>query len=314
MKTLLISHIADADGISPIILLNLVLEDFDYKLFEISDVEPFMQKFIDNELYKNYDQVYITDLSLTLNICKQIDNIPELKEKLLVFDHHQSNLFVNDYDFATVVVKNEEGRMECGTSLFYKYLKATFPDSLINNQVVSEYVELVREGDTWDFLNDYEEKARDFGLLFSLYTRERFINNFTDILKNNSSDLFSEREIYLLSIEKERMQSYIDNKLKQVYFAKIDNYRVGVVFAENYRSVLGNYLSKYFEDKIDFVIIINMSRSISYRTIKDINVGEFAKVYGGSGHKKAAGSPLPSQLREQVMKLIYKEMVIENES
>lgn len=313
MKTLLISHIADADGISPIILLNLVLEDFDYKLFEVSDVEPFMQEFINQKLYKDYNQVYITDLSLTLNICKQIDDIPELKEKLLVFDHHQSNLFVNDYDFATVIVKNEEGCMECGTSLFYKYLKETFSNSYINNEVVSEYVELVREGDTWDFLSDYEEKARDLSLLFS-YTRERFINNFTDIIKNDSNDLFSERESYLLSIEKERIEIYLEEKKKQVYFAEIDNYRVGIVFAENYRSILGNYLSKYYEDKCDFVIIINVSRSISYRTIKEVNVGEFAKVYGGSGHKKASGSPLPFKFREQIISLIYEGIIFEDEN
>lgn len=313
MKKLLISHVADNDGISPIILLKLVLKEFDYKLFEIYELEDYMNYFIDNKIYKDYDQIYITDLSLSLNICKKIDRIPELKNKLLVFDHHQSNLFVNDFDFATVMVKNEIGRMECGTSLFYKYLKSVYSNSMLNNEAVSEYVELVRENDTWDFLSTNEEKAKKLGMLFSLYKRERYIDSMVINLKNNITSLFTPEEEYLLSIEQDRMNDYIQSKIDKVYFGKINGYRVGIVFAENYRSVLGNYLSKYYKDKIDFVIIINMARSISYRTIKDINVGDFAKIYGGSGHQKAAGSPLPNKFREQLIKLLYEGIILEDD-
>lgn len=313
MKTLLISHIADNDGISPIILLKLVLDDFDYKLFEIYELQDYMNYFIDNKLYNNYDRIYITDLSLSLDICKKIDSILELKNKLLVFDHHQSNLFVNEFSFATVVVKNEEGRMECGTSLFYKYLKSVYSNSVLGNEAVSHYVELVRENDTWDFLPNYENEARRLGMLFSLYKRERYIKSMINSLKNNIISLFSKEEDYLLSIEQERMDDYIESKIDKVYFGKINNYRVGIVFAENYRSILGNYLSKYYEDKIDFVIIINMARSISYRTIKDINVGEFAKIYGGSGHKKASGSPLPVGFHKQLIDILYKGIVFNDE-
>lgn len=313
MKKLLISHVADNDGISPIILLKLVLKEFDYKLFEIYELEDYMNYFIDNKIYKDYDQIYITDLSLSLNICKKIDRIPELKNKLLVFDHHQSNLFVNDFDFATVMVKNEIGRMECGTSLFYKYLQSVYSNSMLNNEAVSEYVELVRENDTWDFLSTNEEKAKKLGMLFSLYKRERYIDSMVINLKNNITSLFTPEEEYLLSIEQDRMNDYIQSKIDKVYFGKINGYRVGIVFAENYRSVLGNYLSKYYKDKIDFVIIINMARSISYRTIKDINVGDFAKIYGGSGHQKAAGSPLPNKFREQLIKLLYEGIILEDD-
>lgn len=313
MKKLLISHVADNDGISPIILLKLVLKEFDYKLLEIYELEDYMNYFIDNKIYKDYDQIYITDLSLSLNICKKIDRIPELKNKLLVFDHHQSNLFVNDFDFATVMVKNEIGRMECGTSLFYKYLKSVYSNSMLNNEAVSEYVELVRKNDTWDFLSTNEEKAKKLGMLFSLYKRERYIDSMVINLKNNITSLFTPEEEYLLSIEQDRMNDYIQSKIDKVYFGKINGYRVGIVFAENYRSVLGNYLSKYYKDKIDFVIIINMARSISYRTIKDINVGDFAKIYGGSGHQKAAGSPLPNKFREQLIKLLYEGIILEDD-
>lgn len=312
MKTLLISHIADNDGVSPIILLKLVLNDFDYKLLEIYEVEDYVNELIDSGRYKEYDQIYITDLKLTMELCEKIDNIEELKNKLLVFDHHQSNLFVNDFNFATVIVKNEEGRMECGTSLFYKYLKNKYPNSILNNKIVSNYVELVRENDTWDYLIENEPKAKKLGMLFSLYNREKYINSMLTNLKNNVDELFSSEENYLFSIEQERMNDYIESKKDKVYFGKINNYEVGIVFAESYRSVLGNYLAKYYEDKVDFIIIINFDHGISYRTIKEVNVGEFAQIYGGGGHQKAAGSYFPDGFHKQLIELLYEGIILKD--
>ena len=312
MKTLLISHIADNDGVSPIILLKLVINEFDYKLLEIYEVEDYVNELIDSGRYKEYDQIYITDLKLTMESCEKIDNIEELKNKLLVFDHHQSNLFVNDFNFATVIVKNEEGRMECGTSLFYKYLKNKYPNSILNNKIVSNYVELVRENDTWDYLIENELKAKKLGMLFSLYNRERYINSMLTNLKNNVDELFNSEENYLLSIEQERMNNYIESKKDKVYFGKINNYEVGIVFAESYRSVLGNYLAKYYEDKVDFIIIINFDHGISYRTIKEVNVGEFAQIYGGGGHQKAAGSYFPDGFHKQLIELLYEGIILKD--
>ena len=314
MKTLLISHIADNDGVSPIILLKLVINKFDYKLLEIYEVEDYVNDLIDSGKYKEYDRIYITDLKLTMDLCKKIDNIEELKNKLLVFDHHQSNLFVNDFDFATVIVKNEEGRMECGTSLFYKYLKNKYVGSVLNNNSVSEYVELVRENDTWDYLTENELKAKKLGMLFSLYNRERYIESIFNNLKNNVDELFTKEEDYLLNIEQERMTDYIESKKDKVYFGEINNYKVGIVFAENYRSVLGNYLSKYYKDKVDFIIIINFDHGISYRTINDVNVGEFAQIYGGGGHQKAAGSYLPKGMHKKVIELLYEGIKLNDEN
>ena len=312
MKTLLISHIADNDGVSPIILLKLVINEFDYKLLEIYEVEDYVNNLIDSGRYKEYDQIYITDLKLTMESCEKIDNIEELKNKLLVFDHHQSNLFVNDFNFTTVIVKNEEGRMECGTSLFYKYLKNKYPNSILNNKIVSNYVELVRENDTWDYLIENELKAKKLGMLFSLYNRERYINSMLTNLKNNVDELFSSEENYLFSIEQERMNDYIESKKDKVYFGKINNYEVGIVFAESYRSVLGNYLAKYYEDKVDFIIIINFDHGISYRTIKEVNVGEFAQIYGGGGHQKAAGSYFPDGFHKQLIELLYEGIILKD--
>ena len=58
---------------------------------------------------------------------------------------------------------------------------------------------------------------------------------------------------------------------------------------------------------MDFIVIINPSVSVSYRTVKDnINLGkDIASVYGGGGHPKAAGSPISDDIREQIINMMF---------
>ena len=85
----------------------------------------------------------------------------------------------------------------------------------------------------------------------------------------------------------------------------ITNYNVGVVFAEQYQSELGNVLAKNHPE-LDFIAIIDPSSSVSYRGVKDnIDLGQFAKIYGGGGHPKSAGSQISENVRNRVLEIIF---------
>ena len=58
---------------------------------------------------------------------------------------------------------------------------------------------------------------------------------------------------------------------------------------------------------VDFVVIVNIDKSVSYRGIKnDIDLGkDVAKFYGGGGHPKASGSPVGDDIRSQLLDLIF---------
>ena len=49
----------------------------------------------------------------------------------------------------------------------------------------------------------------------------------------------------------------------------------------------------------DFIEIINFSSNgVSFRTRKDdVNLTKLAKVFNGGGHPKAAGCPIPNELK-----------------
>lgn len=78
----------------------------------------------------------------------------------------------------------------------------------------------------------------------------------------------------------------IENKNKNLIVRDIKGYNVGIVFAERYISELGSRLME-LHSKLDFVVIINIDKTISYKTNKNnIDLGEFAKIYGGGGTYK----------------------------
>ena len=71
---LLLSHIADLDGVTPVILLNLLKENFDYELFDNNDLSGFILDKIDTNYFDKYDTIYITDLGITKECADKIIN------------------------------------------------------------------------------------------------------------------------------------------------------------------------------------------------------------------------------------------------
>ena len=114
MKKYLITH-TDLDGVSPIILLGLTNESFDYKCVDIKDLTNLMEELKTTDL-SLYDEIYFTDLSLTEEM---YDVLLSLNKPIKIFDHHETHLFANRYEFATVKV-DLNNKKTCGTELFYE--------------------------------------------------------------------------------------------------------------------------------------------------------------------------------------------------
>lgn len=308
MKVFLFSHIADCDGITPVILSKLAFEQVDYELVE-RDIDTAFLNFINEEKDKEYDQIFITDLCISKEVAEQV---PErVKLKLHIFDHHISSMAMNDYSFIQVIVKDEKGFLQSGTSLYYRYLCQEYNNEVLSKTVTKEFVELVRLLDTWEWKTQNKIEAKWLGSILSIIGIEEYIHYYYHYILNNNVFSFEEKFRYLLEIEDRKIQEYILLKEKQLIPCIIQNHPVGVVFAEQYRSLVGNALAEKYSNQYDFIVIINMSRSISYRAVKEeINVNDIASCYGGHGHKMAAGSPLPEQLREKVISLIFEDAII----
>ena len=134
-KVLLCSHESDADGIGAVVLAKIAFDNLDYKLFQDpNDLEIKFRELIKSGVLDDYDRIYITDLSL-LEPSISMVNDSNLRDKLLVFDHHQRGieLGLRKYPFTTIIEEDESGK-RCGTELFYRYLirEGLMPYKLLN--------------------------------------------------------------------------------------------------------------------------------------------------------------------------------------
>ena len=303
-KICLVTHKADADGAFPIILAKLIYDDLEVFSCEVSEVHAVFESILSRR--EEYDIIYVVDLCMDEEIADVINADEIFKKKIQVFDHHASRLFMNKYSFISVI-DERNGKKECGTSLFYEYLKKISGNEILHKPILKTMIEYIREGDTYDFIEENKKEVFQFGSLYAIYGRVRYIEYFYDLVLNHDIFSFSETDKLLISLEEEKTKLYIDEKMEHVKYACISGVRVGIVFAEQRRSLLGHEMAEKLD--IDIAIVINVDRSVSYRADKDyVDVSLLAIPNGGGGHKHAGGSPLPVGLQEQIVNLIFKEV------
>lgn len=305
MKRLLISHIGDEDGITPVILARLVFGEIDTLLLQPRDVDEAVL----NNINK-YDEIHVVDLNVSEDLASKIDDSDNWKNKIKVFDHHKSALPLNKYDFITVI-DDGENRKESGTSIYYNYLTSISDNEILHKNSTKGLVEQVRLVDTYDFKTKDDEKAKDLDYIFALLGYEKYIDYFTEYLEKNEEFKYGPNEELLIGLERDRVKNYVLEKEKEMFPVKLDEHKAAVVFAESYRSQVGNMLLE-LHPEYDFIIIINISRSISFRGNGKADLSIISNKRGGGGHKNAAGIPLSSDILRKITKMIFTDIVIED--
>ncbi|MBP3461322.1 MAG: hypothetical protein J6K21_02820 [Bacilli bacterium] len=293
MKDLLISHVADIDGVSPVILMKLCKIDFDYELKDIYEVEEYFNELLETNL-NIYNNIYIVDLTISDNIYKKINN-SIYKEKFKVFDHHKTHIHAKEYKYVTLDLE------ECGSSIFYKYLNKKYKFK----KNVKEYIEHVKNIDLWLWVEKNDKLAKELSDLFTIYGKTKYIDEIYKKLKTKRKFKLNKFENNILKLEQDKIDRYILKKEQDMIIIKYKNYKAGLIFNERYKSELGNTLS-IKNPELDFIIMINLSGGISFRTNKDIDLSEIAESLGGGGHKKSCGAPIPNEYKEKLINEIFK--------
>lgn len=258
-----------------------------------ADINQAVINFIKNDEYEDYDLVFITDISVNLEVARLID--VHMSSKCILLDHHDTVLALNGYSWADVIVNHDETHKACGASLVKEWLSI---HGLYNGNS-NNFVEKVRRYDTWEWFDVYNDlESKNLSDLFRIYGKKKFYDKYRGMLRCVDNDLFSETDKTLLELEQQKINNYIYKKNKQMKICpNYYGYKVGVVFAEDYISELGNKLC-IDNPEIDFCVIITFPYTLSFRGIKNIHLGNFAKEYlGGGGHPNSAGAQIyPSQL------------------
>jgi uncharacterized protein len=283
----------DLDGVGCGILARLAFgEDTTVKYNSISSLDNQLSQYMEKAVPE--DILYITDMSPDDDIGKQLNNLAVQGAKIRLIDHHKTADHFNEYHWGTVRVAYEDGKLASATSLFYDYL---IQNQLIKmKSVISEFVELIRQYDTWEWDANQNVKAKRLNDLFYLLSIDEFEEKMTQRLQEQEYFEFDEFEQKLLDMEEDKKDRYIRRKKRELVQTFIDDYCVGIVHAESYQSELGNELGKE-NPHLDYIALLNMGgKKVGFRTIHDhIDVSNIAGQFGGGGHSKASGSSMSKQ-------------------
>lgn len=288
----------DLDGIGCAVLVSRTFETTDITFCNYDEINHEVRDFIANDGINEFDLVLITDVSVDDKTASELD-FYSCYDKIFLLDHHKTAERLNKYSWCYVneheeVKKDGRYRLTCGTNLLYEFL---ISNKYTNPSVeTTKFVELVRQWDTWEWANFYDnnEKSKDLNSLVYLLGRYTFIDRFS---KNISTD-FNDEEIFMLNKEKEEFNKLVNNKMESLIEHDMEAdgkvYNVGVVSCNTNVSMVGNELAKN-NKHLDFIILINTDkRSLSFRARQGANVdlSIIASKFGGGGHPYAAGATI----------------------
>lgn len=311
-KTKLVTH-CDLDGIGCAVLAKLAFgEDVDISYCNYDNIDEEVEKLVeDGDAFKSYDNIFITDISVSDDIANMIDILDRGDRRVVLLDHHATALGLNKYEWCEVRVENANGVKTCGTEMFCEGLNRshllTFDEESLYFRNIEQFVRYVRDYDTWrwkELENGYI--AKRLNDLFYIYGRDKFIEWCIENINCSDSTLhlfphFSEADLALLENKQKEIDKYIEEKDKQlIRYYDTFGYICGVVFAERFFNELGNRLAE-LHPELHYIAMIDIADGkVSYRGVKDeIDLGgEIAHSYGGGGHKKAAGSTFDGKSME----------------
>ena len=251
------------------------------------------------------EDTYITDLAVNSEIEKKLSQRHLAGKHIRVIDHHVTAMHFNQYEWGSVIPEYENGKKTCATSLFYDYLVQH--EMLERNQTLEEFIDLVRQYDTWEWDENNNLAAKRLNDLFYIMNREQFEEEMIKrIMENSGPFTFTDTETTILDIEEKKIHRYIQSKSRQIVQTFIEGYCIGIVHAEQHLSELGNALNN-LNPHLDMIALLNVgSKKIGFRTIHDeINVAEFAKRFGGGGHPKASGAELTNTAFEDFVVKVF---------
>ena len=323
---LLLTH-NDMDGAGSPILLE-VLGFTNVKTYHLSNnyMSESIVKNVTGPYAKYYDHIIAVDISANEKDCEIINKSPN-KDKLMIFDHHNTAAHLNNYSFGvmygdmisdsfrTKYYKPEDlsKAHTSGTALFYDYLESKgITDSIknltpgfvnFNWGIIPDFVQKVSGYDTWDWhdLLNEDQAYKDLDMVEEIYGLDIFKEVMINKLKNGY-DLISNEEKLLLRIENSKIDTYLKGARK--------NYKVGTVElnGRDYSICMytgGKYIGEVFEDmKTEHpeveLYLINSGMHMSLRTDKEgIDVGAIAKSVSknGGGHIGAAGFKVDDEMQ-----------------
>ena len=317
MKNIILSH-NDLDGYGVNVIANVIektnpqikfhIENCSYKSINLHGYRVLAGTEQFSELnVKTCDNLFITDITMSDKMMAWADKF----KNVICLDHHfTTKQYLSDlYKWCKIEELDEDSDRTSGTLMFYKYVKKLgWLDNLTFEQDMnlSCFAHTVRDYDLWIWAENEDVVPKNLNDIFGFMDREEFIHKQSESILNYG-DFIEENKVVIETLNKiysNYKRSKIENIKEYEPLNKKFGFRIGVLFADQYISELGNDLCK--ETDYDAILMINADKGIcSIRSVGDINVGDMAKELGGGGHFNSSGFNIDEkELFERVLNLI----------
>lgn len=246
-----------------------------------------------------------------------------------IWDHHITAKWINELLPSEEIVIEKGGQLQCGTSLMYKFFSdlaerelenpigfnfSLDHNSLENLILLSEFVDLVRSYDTFEWKVSNNTDAKKLNILFQMLGTKIFSRKYVKRLigLDESKSIFSPTENEFITARIINENDAINNyDISRLYYMDIKGLKTAIKFTGGDGIPMSDFAYNLLEKNknLDMFIGINLGAgTISFRTAReDLNVATFmAEPLNGGGHAKAAGTVIPLDLRNLIKNQVIK--------
>jgi oligoribonuclease NrnB/cAMP/cGMP phosphodiesterase (DHH superfamily) len=254
------------------------------------------------ELLETWDgPIILADISISHSLAEMI---AARNKDVYLFDHHKSAIPLVEFDFCEIDVDNTR----CGSKVFYDWLVKEFKHTSEIHKILL-YKDLVEAADDIDRWIHAIPRSMQLATLHRILGQKLFVDRFT----RDPGTVFSSSEKFMLQIEEEKKEEFIQGKKKsvQVFTKTLDGHevKIGIVVASDHESELGHAIYDDPELGVDIVIMISGKKlSMRSRSGCPVDLSKLTHKYGGGGHRNAAGCQLSKVIEKDLIELVAEKL------
>ena len=225
-------------------------------------------------------------------------DVLEKRGNLVLLDHHKTSLHMLGRPWA--LIDAEDGGTRCGSRLLAEYL---FPGFI--PQRLDWLTTVIDDFDRWKRRIPI---SSELATLSAFIGQERFVRSFSTDLKERWSlvgaELFYDHEVELLKILLAKRDEAVSEAVRKCVVKTVPTpcgLPLTIVYTlssdSNTSLILDELLKSRPEADLSCQVLLDHNKvSLRSRNDGNIDVAEYASLFGGGGHKHAAGHPLPDGL------------------
>lgn len=173
----------------------------------------------------------------------------ELKEKVLIFDHHKFSMDRIEKEYPFLIETEQKNNQKCcGTSLFYEYLLDTNTSSTLKKGFVRTFVELTRLHDTYEWREKNNQEAYHLQIMYQFLGPWGYMYHFIKRMEQEENFSYLKEEKEWINYQIESNQKRIEELYQNIVLKEQKGVLFGIFITNyEYRNLLADYIKNIIQ-------------------------------------------------------------------